>query len=278
MNLRLLLGLTLTAFVIYAAFFFALQRRILYPGRSASLPVPDPARLPEGLERVWLSTGGGRVEAWFLPANENSADSDGRPGPAAIILHGNAEFIDDWPELVTPLTAAGVSVVLVEYPGFGRSEGSPSQASLVAAAEAGYDWLAGRADIDPDHIFALGRSLGSGVAAILSESRSLAALILWSPFTSVGDLAWERFRLPPFLARDPFDTRRALTTYSGPVLLFHGRYDRTIPPSHSEALAEAAPQAELVLWECGHNDCPPSWMAAWDKVTQFLRSEGLIDQ
>ncbi len=277
MNLRLLLGLTATAFVMYAVLVFALQRRILYPGRAAILPAPDSSSFPVGFERVWLPTAGGRVEAWFLPASGNAAETEAGPNPAAIVLHGNAEFIDSWPELVTPLTGAGVSVILIEYPGFGRSEGSPSQASLVAAAEAGYDWLSSREDVDTDRIFAFGRSLGSGVAAALSQSRSLAALVLWSPFTSIGDLAWARFRLPPFLVRDSFDTRTALATYPGPVLLFHGRNDRTIPPSHSQALTETAAQSELVLWECGHNDCPPSWTAAWNDVIRFLGAEGVID-
>lgn len=277
MNLKLVLGVAVTAFVLYAALIFALQRRILYPGRAVRLPAPNPATLPVGLERGWLSTVGGRVEAWFVPAKENTADSDAEPRPAAIILHGNAEFIDSWPGLVAPLTAAGVSVLLVEYPGFGRSEGSPTQASLVAAAEAGYDWLTSRDDIDPDRIFSLGRSLGSGVAAALSQSRSLAALILWSPFTSIGDLAWASLRIPPFLALDPFNSRKALATYPGPVLLLHGLNDRTIPPSHSAALAKVVPQAELIFWECGHNDCPPSWTLAWDQVIGFLTAKGLVD-
>ncbi len=274
-----LIWAALSIYAIYAALLFSLQRRVLYPGAHLG-PGPYAQRPPAEAEPVSLATAGGRVEAWFVPAAGQNADGGLAPGdraPAAVVFHGNAEFAPHVAaHLGTGLRELGVSALYVEYPGFGGSEGRPSEASIIEAATAGYDWLAGRASVDSTRLFALGRSLGASVAAGLSRRRPLAALVLWSPLVSVPHLALRRYAVPPFLARDRWDSKGAVSAFAGPVLIFHGRHDRVIPFGHAEILAEEAADVELVPWACEHNDCPPSARELWAPLGDFLSRRGIV--
>lgn len=271
---RLILG-AIAVYVLYAGLLFSLQRRVLYPG--AGVAPGSPSGSPRGAQAVSLPTSAGSVEAWYVPA---AVETGSGRAPAAVVFHGNAEFALDLVGWFASLRDLGIAALYVEYPGFAGSAGRPSETSILEAAAAGYDWLLGRPDVDPERVFAIGRSLGAGVAAGLSRERPLACLVLWSPFVSVGHMALRRYRLPPFLARDRYDTRDALSAYPGPVLLYHGRHDPVIPYRHATILAEVRGDAKLVTWECGHNDCPPTAAEFWDPLTSFLvrshilRSEG----
>jgi len=114
-----------------------------------------------------------------------------------------------------------------------------------------------------------GRSLGSGAITDLAQRRPLKALVLQSSFVSVAHFA-RRYLLPSLLVRDNFDNLAAIGGFEGPVLLFHGTHDRIIPHAHSERLARAASDAELVSLDCGHNDCPPNWDQYIRAIRGFL--------
>jgi fermentation-respiration switch protein FrsA (DUF1100 family) len=268
----------LAVYVLYAGLLFSLQRRVLYPGAGLSPWSPSGSRA--GAETLSLPTSAGGVDAWYMPAAGERALAAGEGAPAAIVFHGNAEFAVDLLDWFAPLRERGIGALYVEYPGFAGSSGRPSEASVLEAARAGYDWLVRHPDVDPERVFAIGRSLGAGVAAGLSRERPLTALVLWSPFVSVGYMALRRYGLPPFLARDRYDTREAISAYPGPVLLFHGRRDPVIPYRHATILADVRGDAELITWECGHNDCPPTAAEFWEPFSDFLvqnrilRSEG----
>ncbi len=269
MRLVLLIAL---AYLGYVGLFFALQRKILFPGASmAPLGSVSRASIP-GLEVIWLEGDGFRSEAWYIPPDDASGD---RPAPALIFTHGNAEFIDDWVRWLRPLADMGLGVLLVEYPGYGRSEGRPTEASVLAATVAAYDRLAARPDVDGGRIVALGRSVGGGPAAGLSRVRPLAALVLQSTFVSVGSMVRGRL-LPSFLALDPMDNLAAVSAYGGPVLVLHGTRDEIIPFRHGERLAAAAPRGRLVPLDCSHNDCPPSWPEYWAEIEGFLEEAGVL--
>lgn len=287
MIVRLILT-ALAVYVLYAGLLFSLQRRVLYPGAGLGPPSP-PGVDPSGTEAFYLETSSGLIEAWFVPAASGrdvpAVSGRGAPAgetassraPAAIVFHGNAEFAIEAVGWFTPLSDLGAAALYVEYPGFAGSDGKPSEASILEAATAGYDWLARRPDVNPEGVFAIGRSLGAGVAAGLSRERPLTALVLWSPFVSVGYMALRRYGLPPFLARDRYDTRAALAAYPGPVLLFHGRRDPVIPYLHATELVEVGEDAELITWECGHNDCPPTDDQFWGPLTRFLARNRILN-
>jgi fermentation-respiration switch protein FrsA (DUF1100 family) len=77
--------------------------------------------------------------------------------------------------------------------------------------------------------------------------------------------------------KDPFDNLASIKSYSGPILIVHGRHDTLIPHKHGVALYQAAQNAELVTYDCSHNDCPPSWKIFWQDVEAFLRNAGILE-
>jgi pimeloyl-ACP methyl ester carboxylesterase len=217
-----------------------------------------------GGEALWSEVDGQRVEAWLLPGSAT------RPAPLLIYTHGNGELIDYWADEFALLRAAGVHILLVEYPGYGRSGGSPSESSVTAALIAAHDRVAADPRVDARRIIGYGRSLGGGAIGQLAAQRPLAALVLESTFTSLTDIV-RRYFIPDLLVRNRFDTRRVLTNFPGPVLLLHGLFDEVIPVAHARALKAAVPAAELHVFPCGHNNCPRQW----ELVLSFLAANGV---
>ena len=169
MNLRKML----VALVIFTVFAAAVSATVLKLQTMLAFPyIPPSAQIPEaahafGGEVIWLDVEGNRVEAWFMPARQT-----GR-APLIINTHGNGELIDQWAERVGPLRDAGYGVLLVEYPGYGRSGGKPSDDSITATMLAAYDWAANDPRVDPRRIVAHGRSMGGGAAGQLADRKSV---------------------------------------------------------------------------------------------------------
>jgi len=254
----------------YAALMFVMQRRVVFPGTSRE-PGRSAPVAPAGVTQVWLELSFGRVEAWYFDA------AGAGTAPTVVFGHGNGELIDDWKEAMDGLRARGVNALLVEFPGYGFSEGKPSRASLRETFDAAYDWLVESAEVDPSRIVAYGRSVGGGPAADLATDRPVAALVLQSTFTSTVAMARAMF-LPGFLVRDRFDNRRVVADYPGPVLLMHGIHDDVIPFAHAEGLASAREGLHVDVIECAHNDCASEWPHIVTTLTGFLRSHGLMDE
>ncbi len=267
------------AFFIYFAYcclLFIMQRQIIFP--RSHIPYSSEAeKVVPGLEKIWLATHSGKFETWFMPPlNTNPLKSAlAKPAPAVIFGHGNAELIDFCTEELKVFTRIGIGVLLIEYPGYGRSEGSPSQKSISYAFNAGYDYLVSRKDVDPNRIILFGRSVGGGAVCTLASNKPSAALILQSTFTSVRAFA-SRFLAPGFLVRDPFDNLSVVSTYTGPVLIIHGKNDDIIPFSHGKALYEKCLKGKLIVYDCSHNDCPPDYVIFQKDIKTFLTDVGII--
>lgn len=230
---------------------------------------PDPqagAGLPQ-LERLWLDNPAGRVEAWLLPGVGASSD---RPGPALVFAHGNNELIEHWPGLLDPLRQLGLTILLPEYRGYGRSGGKPSERGILDDFVRFYELLVARPEVDAQRVAFYGRSLGGGVVCGLAALRRPAALILTSTFTSIRAMA-ARYWLPGALVRDPFDNLETVRRLDVPILIGHGTRDRLIPVEQARQLAAAAPRAELLLEPAEHGDFPPDWPAFVAHVDEFLR-------
>ncbi len=273
MRILLYLGL---GYLLYATLLWVVQRRVIFPGVARGSD-PPPSTLLDGVERVWFLHDEGRVEGWYMPPHPEAGDPWAGARPAAVFFHGNGELIDDWVGLLRPFPEAlGMGVLLVEYPGYGRSTGSPTQERIMEVALEAWDWLGERPEVDASRRIAVGRSLGGGVAALLTRHREVSALVLQSTFTSVPDLAREQFFVPGMLVRDPFQALDAVRDYDGPVLVVHGRDDRVVPFDHGRRLADASPRARLHPRACGHNDCPVPGGDYWRALEDFLRNEGVL--
>ena len=254
----LVVGLT-----AWIAFVFLLQRTVMFPRP----PVPA-ARAADGRGDVEILRIGDQadVEAWYLlPAGASG------PSPVLVFAHGNGELIDYWIDAFDDARRSGLGVLLVEYPGYGRSGGSPNEESIARTMVSAFDAIMDRPDVDPERIVGWGRSLGGGAVSSLAAARPLAALVLESTFSSVHPLV-RRYGLIGPLVLDPFDNLSVVEDFEGPVLVIHGERDTIIPVSHGRRLAEGAERGTLVLKNCGHNDCPHPW----PEVRAFLAGEGLL--
>ena len=253
------------AYSLYCAGLFLVQRHLLFPGQRLEAPADAPFK---DMRRLFV--GADRTEAWLLPPQGGAP-----PFAAVIYAHGNGSLIDYCGPGIAPLRRAGLAVLLVEYPGYGRSGGSPSEQSVQAAYVAAYDSLVARPEIDPDRVVFFGHSLGGGAVCALARQRRPAALVLLSTFTSVRPLA-SRYWAPGFLVRDPFDNLEVLRAYDGPVLIAHGRSDDLVSFDHARRLRAAAARGRLLEFPGGHRDTPPDWDRFTPKIVDFLAAEGVL--
>jgi len=243
----------------------SVERRLLFPVP----PVPSQAPvLGSDVQHTWLEVPDGRVEAFLLRSRSAGHDAS----PLIVYAHGNGELVDYWLRPLGELQSQGMSVLLVEYPGYGRSVGVPSERSIRDALAAGYDWAVSQPEIDSTRIVGYGRSLGGGAVCALASVRTLAALVLESTFTSIRDVAAEVLHVPRFLVAGSFDNLTFMAGCRLPVLILHGESDRSIPVSQARRLAATAHDATLQILQCGHNDCPPSLAT----LKTFLIANGLL--
>ncbi len=252
---------------------FVLQRHVLFPRHV--IPPFDRSRMtePAGLESFRVGPDDAPVEAWYLPADGAAADV---PAPLMVIAHGNGELIEMWAPIVAPYRGRGMGVLLVEYRGYGRSGGSPSQAGITADFLQAIEQTAARDEVDADRLIYYGFSIGGGVLCDVARTRPPAAMILHNTFTSTGSLAW-RAGYPGFLLRDPFDNLSFLETYAGPVLILHGKADRVVPASHATRLHAAAADSTLILTDAGHDDFDPTDPQLRRTIGTFLAGQGLAE-
>ena len=262
-------------FCLYLAYYgliFFMQRHIMFPCIKISETSNISDDIPD-LEKNWINAGHEKIETWFIPPSSQHGQG---PRPAIIFAHGNAETIDQWPEMLKKFTELGIGVLLVEYPGYGRSTGSPSQKSITKTFVAAYDILIAREDVDPSKIILIGRSIGGGAACALATQRPSAMLILMSSFINTKTMA-SKYLVPGFFALDPFDNISTVRSYSGTVLVVHGKNDEVIPYKHGIALFNAAKRGRILTYNCGHNDCPPDWNIFLKDIKPILQEAGIIN-
>ena len=258
-NIALLLAGSYAALTLLVYLF---QARLLYLpeiGRDVTT-TPLAARLP--FEEVWLEIApGGRAHGWYVPHH----DAKG----VALILHGNAGSNAariDWLRMFHDL---GYASFIVDYRGYGRSPGVPSEEGTYEDARAAWDYLLRDRGWHPGAIVLVGESLGGPIAAHLAASVAPRALVLHSTFTSVPDLAAQIYWYLPvrWISRFRYDTRASLRRVSAPVLVAHSSGDDIVPYSHGRALYEAASGPKrFVEMQGGHNDAfifvRPEWRQA----------------
>lgn len=208
------------------------ENRLVYFPTPATQQWAEPRDL--GKQDVDLRVDGVPIHAWWCP-KENATG-------ALLYCHGNAGNLSFVADVYRRLQdELNVSVMAFDYPGFGRSGGSPSERGCYDAGLAAFDWVTGQG-VAPERIILYGDSLGGGVAAELATRRPCRALVLFSSYTSVPDVGHEHYPFLPArtLMRNRFETRRKLPSIRRPVFIAHGAADDTISVSHAHRLFEAA--------------------------------------
>ena len=225
------------------------SRLLFYPTTGPYPRTPDAVDLP--WRDIALTTRDGlRLTGWFIEGP--TADA-----PVVLFLHGNAGDMSGRLDTLSWLHELGAATFIIDYRGYGTSEGRPTEAGLYLDGAAAWDWLTGEAGYRPGEIVLFGRSLGGAVAAQLAADRGCAGLVLESAFVSLPELAGDLYPWLPaaYLTRYSFDTASALAHTDCPVLLAHSPADEIVPFDHAERLAQVRPESTRLLRLSGtHNE------------------------
>jgi pimeloyl-ACP methyl ester carboxylesterase len=243
----------------------AFQRRFLYfPIREF---VAGPADYGFTHEEVSLRTDDGvLLHAWWLPVADAPL--------TAVFLHGNAGNVSYWVEAAGVFHRLGWNTLLLDYRGYGRSQGEPTEEGTYLDARAAWRHLVEERGIDPSRLVVIGRSLGGGVATWLAEHHRIAGLVLEATFTSIADVVAGSVPLPGIrnFVRLGYPSLERMPRLGMPLLVVHGRDDELVPFAHGRALFEAAPGPKrFVELRGGHND---AFAISLDEYTDALRAFG----
>jgi hypothetical protein len=233
----------LTLLATIAAIYFGLMLLLLLFEKSLIFFPQFPGRLtgdwaPVGLpvEDAWLTTADGvKLHAWWIPAAGAEF--------TFVMFHGNAANLPNRADIYRFFHSLPANVLAVDYRGYGKSEGSPSEAGLYLDADAAYDHLVAQRGIAPQRIIAYGASLGTAVAADLAARREVAAVVLEAPFPSAAAVARRVYPFLPGLSalmRSKLDTAAKLRNVRAPLLILHCTRDPVIALPLGEATFAAA--------------------------------------
>ncbi len=245
-----LLFIVAGAYLLLVAFIYMTQASMLYlpgiPGREL-LAAPDTVGL--SYENVTLEASDGvSVHGWFVP---------GESQQVLLYFHGNAGNISHRLYSIKEFHDLGLSVFIIDYRGYGQSDGKPTEQGLYRDGEAAWRYLTGDRGIVAQNIILFGRSLGGSVASWLAAREQPAALIVESSFTSVPDIGQEAYPWLPvrLLSRFRHSTLDQVTKVACPVLVVHSRDDEIIPFHHGKEIFSAANEPKTFLEiRGGHND------------------------
>jgi len=272
------------SYVVVAILFYALQTRLIFPGASTQGSADAVVDPPPRTELLTLRAAEGtRIVALFGKGLDSPPEKSAA-APTILYFYGNAMCLKDALGEFQQFRKLGANVLAVEYAGFGMSGGEAGEQGCYAAAEAGYQHLLQRTDINPHKIVAAGWSLGGAVAIDLARRHAdeghICGVMTFSAFTSVADIG--RYHYPgvpvSLLLKHRFLSEEKVGHIGVPLLIGHGRHDEIAPYFMSDRLAAAAERGgvkvtRLTLEDAGHNDFFSVGESAIDQaVAKFLKA------
>jgi uncharacterized protein len=254
-----------------SAWLYVFQDQLLF--RRMPLAAAEAAQIarshPEA-EAVSINVDPGvTLRGWLVPGAGAS------PHPLLIYFGGNEDEVS-W-MLDKHAQFPGWSLLLVNYRGYGLSNGEPSEAALLTDDVKLFDWVAARVNVDRHRIVAMGRSLGTGVAVHLASQRPLAGVILITPYDSMVAVAQVHYPLLPvgLLLRHRFDSLSRARGIDIPMLALVAEEDEVIPPIHAQSLqaAWAGPTLWQLIADADHASISRS-PVFWQRIRDFLDGLG----
>lgn len=249
----------------YGLLYFMAARSVYFPSKYPQGLWDWQAQL--GAVDVWLDTPDGvRIHGWFV--NRQGARF------VTLFVHGNAGNITDRSSHIREITAAGSSILIIDYRGYGKSNGRPTERGIYTDAETAYDHLV-KSGYRAEQIILHGESLGTAVTVDLASRRQCAGVVLEAPFTSGRDVA--RTVLPylgPMLLWS-FNSRAKIGRIHAPVLFIHGNRDEIIPLRLGQALFAATPEPKSfwIVPDAGHNNIVETAGASYrERLRTFYES------
>jgi pimeloyl-ACP methyl ester carboxylesterase len=227
--------------------YFMQARMIYFPSKSID---STPQQIGLAYEDVYLEAEDGvKIHGWFVPADSARA--------TLLFLHGNGGNISHRLESIHQFHSLNLSVFIIDYHGYGLSQGKPGEQETYHDAEASWKYLTGQKQINPDKIIIFGRSLGGAVASWLAVKHQPRALIMESAFSSLVDIANTHYPFLPvrMMSRFNYDSKENIRRINVPVLFIHSPNDEIIPFKHGDELYRIANEPKQFLEITGsHND------------------------
>lgn len=258
---ELLLPLAIAYGAVLVLVFLFQSHLVFFPGTGREAVV-TPQSYGMRFESVPIRTADGEtLDAWWVPA-ENARG-------VVLFFHGNAGNISHRIDYLQMFHRLRYSTLIVDYRGYGKSTGTPSEAGTYRDAEAAWGYLLTVREARPQDIVIAGESLGAAVATWLAVQTTPRAVVLLSTFTSVNDLGAQVYWFLPvrLLSRIGYDNLANLKRIRAPVFVAHSRDDDIVPYTHGRKLFDAAAEPKAFLeMRGGHNDgfifTQPEWVAA----------------
>lgn len=234
------LALSLLVFIFQSRLIYFPDKAIYYTPETLGLPYEDVKLLTA--DRITL-------HGWWVP----------HPQPRAnlLFLHGNGGNISHRLQKIRLFHDLGLSILIIDYRGYGRSEGSLNESGTYLDAETAWNFLTRNKRLAPENILIYGESLGGAIAAQLASQRDVGALIVESSFTSLRDMGKYHYPFLPIEAiiRIHYPTLDYLRKVTCPVLVIHSPADDIVPYQMGQRLFEAANSPKSFLKITGnHND------------------------
>lgn len=234
---------------------------IYYPSRTLAA---DPGSVGLPFKDVSFTAADGvRLHGWLIP---------GRTPITLLYSHGNGGNIGDRVRIARLLVdQLGVGVFMYDYRGYGRSEGTPTEAGLVADALGARAALI-REGVSADRLVYFGRSLGSAITVDLALAHPPLGVVLESPFASVRAMANTVIPGVGALFRTRWDSLAKIPRLRAPLLVIHGDADEVVPYAQGRALFAAAPEPKTLFTIPGgrHYDMEAGWTEYWAAWRAFL--------
>jgi uncharacterized protein len=249
--------------VLAALLYFSQNSQVYHPPKGHS---STPQAWGMGYEKVVLNSEGEALTNWWIP---------GRPeAPVVLFFHGNATNISEMEAHTRLFSTLGLGVFLLDYRGYGLSEGQPTESGTYADGEAAWRYLVVDKKIAPERIIYYGHSLGGGVATGLAVKHPPKKLILEGTFTSVPDVAAEIYPYLPIrlMAHIIYPNQDRIKKLNLPVLIIHSREDEVIPYRHGQTLFESAgePKTFFVSQGSHHESFSQGGAASIAVLKKFL--------
>jgi len=257
-------GVILSLYILACLFLLIFQKRLIFSPSSKESEI-TPATYNLKYEEVWIPLtnpgsnietkikGNGLIHGWWIPSSQPRAK-------VFLHFHGAGANIGFNAKFARELHRAGGSVLLIDYRGYGKSRGNPSETSVYADSEAAWNYLTITKQIPSAQIIIFGHSLGGAIAIDLASKHPEAAgLIVESSFSTLKDLI-SHFGLGIFpldlIQNQKFESIAKVPLLKMPVLFMHGNSDRQIPNTMSQMLYDAAPSPKklVMLSGMGHDD------------------------
>jgi fermentation-respiration switch protein FrsA (DUF1100 family) len=230
----------LLAYVVLMVAMMLLENKLIYhpSGPTEWREPPDPR-----IKDVFVNSATGEtIHGWFLPHDGAKSVFFYSHGNAGNLSHRGVDAVVWAHEL-------NASVLMYDYPGFGKSTGSPTEPGCYAAADAMWDWIIIEAKIPADKVILFGKSLGGAMAIDLASKHDHRALVLARSFTSLPEAGPDRYWFVPvrWLARSQFPNLVKMPLCRRPTFIYHGEADTVVTVGHSRRLYEAAADPKELL-------------------------------